>query len=299
MLLLSTFASRLFSLLQRIAIAVSSKLKKHPLCLVQQALSPFLDHGMTSCCDRVSFLGLEGLHVLVTGCAGGIGIEVVEQFLSAMTLPYSLLIGRVLIDTDEGCKVSGVDLRRIDVLKVWPRLKHRDRLHTIEADISSEPSIASAVETAMNQFGPINILIANAGVSDELDSIPIWDMPLKTWDRINDINYRGTFLTVKQFLAAAKQTQESSGKQLENLAIVVTGSECGKYGQEGHVNYAAGKAALQYGLVPTVKNEIVRINAKGRINAVAPGWVNTPLIDGRLDDAEEAWAETQATYVLL
>lgn len=98
-------------------------------------------------------------------------------------------------------------------------------------------------------------------------------------------------------MAAAKRMQDASNLQIENLAIVVTGSECGKFGQEGHVNYAAGKAALQYGLVPTVKNEIVRMNVKGRINAVAPGWVDTPLIDGRLDDAEEAWAETQATYV--
>lgn len=85
--------------------------------------------------------------------------------------------------------------------------------------------------------------------------------------------------------------------ELENLAIVVTGSETGKFGQEGHAEYASGKAGLQYGLVKTVKNEIVRLNSKARINAVAPGWVNTLLIGDRLDDPKEMWAECQATYV--
>ena len=63
----------------------------------------------------------------------------------------------------------------------------------------------------------------------------------------------------------------------------------------GHTEYASGKAGLQYGLVRGVKNEIVRLNSKARINAVAPGWVDTPLIDGRLDDPKELWAEAQAT----
>jgi hypothetical protein len=79
---------------------------------------------------------------------------------------------------------------------------------------------------------------------------------------------------------------------------VVTGSESGKFGQAGHSEYASGKAGLQYGLVRGVKNEIVRLNSKARINAVAPGWVDTPLIDGRLDDPNEMWHEAQATVPL-
>ena len=66
----------------------------------------------------------------------------------------------------------------------------------------------------------------------------------------------------------------------------------------GHTEYASGKAGLQYGLVRGVKNEIVRLNQKARINAVAPSWVDTPLIEGRLDDPEEMWAEAQATVPL-
>lgn len=115
---------------------------------------------------------------------------------------------------------------------------------------------------------------------------------------MNATNVRGTFLTVKHFLRSVQKGQEVQGAELDNVAIVITGSETGKFGQEGHSEYASGKAGLQYGFVRTVKNEIVRLNAKARINAVAPGWVNTPLIGDRLDDPKEMWAECQATVAL-
>ena len=91
--------------------------------------------------------------------------------------------------------------------------------------------------------------------------------------------------------------QQANGAELDNVSIIVTESECGAFGQAGHVEYASGKAGLQYGLVKTVKNEIVKLNAKARINAVAPGWVETDLIQGRLDDPAEMWREAKATYV--
>jgi len=87
-------------------------------------------------------------------------------------------------------------------------------------------------------------------------------------------------------------------QNLRILSIVVTGSECGKFGQAGHIEYASGKAGLQYGLVRGVMNEIVRLNSKARINAIASGWGGTPLIEGRLDDPDEMWTEAQATVPL-
>jgi len=123
-------------------------------------------------------------------------------------------------------------------------------------------------------------------------------MSTETWDSVYRVNVRGTFLTIKHFLLSAKTHQEQSGEELENLAIVVTGSECGKFGQAGHAEYASGKAGLQYGLVMTVKNEIVRLNSRARINAVAPGWVDTALIGDRLDDLRELYIESQATVAL-
>lgn len=122
-------------------------------------------------------------------------------------------------------------------------------------------------------------------------------MPSNLWDRTYTVNVRGTFLTIKHFLKSVEKSQIGSGKEVDNVSVVVTGSECGVFGQAGHVEYASGKAGLQYGLVKTVKNEIVRLNGKARINAVAPGWVDTKLIEGRLDDRKEMWREAEATYV--
>lgn len=122
-------------------------------------------------------------------------------------------------------------------------------------------------------------------------------MPSSLWDRTYAVNVRGTFLTIKHFLKSVERFQAEMGTQVPNVSIVVTGSECGVFGQAGHVEYASGKAGLQYGLVKTVKNEIVRLSASARINAVAPGWVDTKLIAGRLDVASEMWREAKATYV--
>ncbi|KAF2461679.1 polysaccharide deacetylase [Lineolata rhizophorae] len=224
----------------------------------------------------MSFLGIEGLHVFVTGAAGGIGHAIVEEFLA------------------QGCKVSGHDLRP-------PTAPSTDlNLHYIQGDISSEPSVASAIAAAHSRFGPIHILAANAGITDESAAYPIWELPLDLWEKTYATNVRGTFLTVKHFLAraAADKDEAGGGGEPPHLAVVLTGSECGKFGQAGHAEYASGKAGLQYGLVRSVKNEVVKLNARARVNAVAPGWVDTPLIEGRLDDPREMYTEAQATVPL-
>ncbi|KUJ23075.1 polysaccharide deacetylase [Mollisia scopiformis] len=222
-----------------------------------------------------SFLGLEGYHVFITGAAGGIGSQAVKEFL------------------DQGCKVTAHDLHPIT------SLPSSHQLFTVNGDISSEPSIEKCIAQAVAHHGPINILIANAGITDESHSYPIWQLPLPLWQKTYTNNIQGTFLTIKHFLLSASAQQTAhSGQEIENLAIVVTGSETGKFGQAGHIEYASGKAGLQYGLVRGVKNEIVRLNSKARINAVAPGWVDTPLIEGRLDDPNEMWTEAQATVPL-
>lgn len=147
-----------------------------------------------------------------------------------------------------------------------------DRLHAVTGDISDEDSIKSCMEQAQQRFGPVDILIANAGIADESQAYPIWDLPVDVWDKNYRANVRGTFLTIKHFLRAAKSAQESQGgKELDNLAIVITGSECTKVSEAGYSDYAPGKAGLQYGLIQGLKNEIVRLNRKARVNAVAPG----------------------------
>ncbi|KAH6639754.1 polysaccharide deacetylase family protein-like protein [Boeremia exigua] len=222
-----------------------------------------------------SFLQLEGLHVFITGAAGGIGSAIVREFLG------------------QGCKVSAHDLRPNALASTTT-----PNLQFLQGDISVEDSISTSIKQAAETFGPVHILCANAGITDESNNYPIWDMPTELWDRTYAFNVRGTYLTIKHFLKQVESSQTRVGKELDNVSIIVTGSECGVFGQAGHVEYASGKSGLQYGLVRTVKNEIVRLNSKARINAVAPGWVDTKLIEGRLDDPKEMWREAQATVPL-
>ncbi|KAF2035519.1 NAD(P)-binding protein [Setomelanomma holmii] len=224
----------------------------------------------------MSFLELEGLHVFVTGAAGGIGSAIVEEFLA------------------QGCKVTAHDLRPNPLAK-----SENSNLYCIEGDMNDEFSIANSFSQAIEHHKrPVNILCANAGITDESNSYPIWDMPTELWDRTYAVNVRGTYLTIKHFLKSVESAQKDSDAELPNVSVVVTGSECGVFGQAGHVEYASGKAGLQYGVVRTVKNEIVRLNGKARINAVAPGWVDTKLIEGRLNDPKEMWREAEATVPL-
>ncbi|KAF2200490.1 polysaccharide deacetylase family protein-like protein [Delitschia confertaspora ATCC 74209] len=230
-----------------------------------------------------SFLALEGLHVFITGAAGGIGSAILQEFL------------------DQGCIVTAHDILPISPTLFSSSAKPiGNRLLTLNGNIASEGSISSSIRTAVSHFNrPINILCANAGITDESNSYPIWEMPAELWDKTYDVNVRGTFLTIKHFLKSVEEWQKRDlGREVQNVAVVVTGSECGVFGQAGHGEYASGKAALQYGLVKSVKNEIVRLNSKARINAVAPGWVDTPLIEGRLDDPKEMYREAQATVPL-
>lgn len=128
--------------------------------------------------------------------------------------------------SDQGCKVSAHDLRPIS------RASHSN-LHVVKGDTTVEESIKACFTDAKNHFGPVNILIANAGITDESHEYPIWDLPEKLWQKVYDVNIKGTFLTIKYFLQSAKASQEELGHELDNLSIVITGSETGKFGQAG------------------------------------------------------------------
>ena len=123
-------------------------------------------------------------------------------------------------------------------------------LYVVQGNISLEDSIQACIAKAKSHFGPINILIANAGITDESHEYPIWQIPLDLWQKVYDTNIKGTFLTIKHFLQSAERSQQELEHELDNLAIVgkkpkndtkrkkltkciVTGSETGKFGQSG------------------------------------------------------------------
>ncbi|HEU5264305.1 MAG TPA: SDR family oxidoreductase, partial [Gaiellaceae bacterium] len=78
-------------------------------------------------------------------------------------------------------------------------------------------------------------------------------------------------------------------------SLVLVGSTAGVFGEAGHADYAAAKSAVLGGLLLSLKNEIVRIAPTGRVNAVAPGWTESPMTRGFVDeDSVRAVTRTMA-----
>jgi 3-oxoacyl-[acyl-carrier protein] reductase len=136
----------------------------------------------------------------------------------------------------------------------------------VQADLTREDEVEAMFEAA----GPVEICAAVAGVWPSED-VPVRDLPLERWERTLRKNLTATFLTARGFL----------GRGGRNLVLV--GSTAGVFGEAGHADYAAAKSAILYGLLLSLKNEVVRDEPLARVNAVAPGWTESPMTRGHVD----------------
>jgi 3-oxoacyl-[acyl-carrier protein] reductase len=107
------------------------------------------------------------------------------------------------------------------------------------------------------------------------DDVPLWELPLERWEQTLRQNLTSTFLTARGFLREVERNRAGS--------LVLVGSTAGLVGEAGHADYAAAKSAVLGGLLLSLKNEIVRIAPRGRVNAVAPGWTESPMTRGHVD----------------
>ena len=100
----------------------------------------------------------------------------------------------------------------------------------------------------------------------------MWELPLERWRSTLDANLTASFLTARGFL-----------RQLDgDGALILVGSTAGLFGEAGHADYAASKSAILGGLLLSLKNEVVRRNPEARVNAVAPGWTESPMTRGHV-----------------
>jgi 3-oxoacyl-[acyl-carrier protein] reductase len=105
--------------------------------------------------------------------------------------------------------------------------------------------------------------------------VPVWRLPLERWEQTLRQNLTSVFLTARCFLREVERNGHGS--------LVLVGSTAGIVGEAGHADYAAAKSAVLSGLLLSLKNEIVRIAPTARVNAVAPGWTESPMTRGHVD----------------
>jgi 3-oxoacyl-[acyl-carrier protein] reductase len=142
----------------------------------------------------------------------------------------------------------------------------------VQADLTSEDD----VDRLYAEAGPLDVCAAVAGVWPRPDQ-PVWELPLARWRETLDANLTATFLTARGFLRGVAERGRGS--------LVLVGSTAGLFGEAGHADYAAAKSAILHGLTLSLKNEVVRVAPRARVNAVAPGWTETPMTRGLVDDA--------------
>lgn len=134
----------------------------------------------------------------------------------------------------------------------------------IKVDVSDYDSVKKMVEEVIEQFKRIDILINNAGITQ--DAL-LKKMTPEAWQKVVDINLTGVFNCTQAVID--KMLEQGQGK------IINTSSVSGVYGNVGQTNYAAAKA----GVVGMTKSWAKELGPKGiNVNAVAPGFIETSLI---------------------
>lgn len=197
--------------------------------------------------------------VVVTGAAGGIGLAVAGWFAERGARVFSL-------DRAGSVPVAGSATDLVG--------------ESVEVDVTSEESVATAMATVVERAGRIDALVAAAGVAES--ATPAEKMTTKVWSRTLEVNLTGAFLSCRE--AGRVMLEQGAGR------IVAIASMSGQHVvnvPQQQVAYNASKA----GVVAMTKSLALEWAARGvRVNALSPGYVDTPLLTGR-SDLHPVWKE--------
>jgi NAD(P)-dependent dehydrogenase (short-subunit alcohol dehydrogenase family) len=196
---------------------------------------------------------LQGRIAVVTGAASGIGKGIAIAFASEGA---SVIIADKVAEAHAAAVLAGVR-------------EHGGEALFVQTDVSDASSVQSMADAALARFGRVDILVNNAGIFTE--SL-IENMPIDDWDRVISTNLRGTFLCTRALLG---QMLERGDGRIINIA-----SQLGQIGGTSVGHYVASKAGV-IGLTKALAREVSRRGVL--VNAIAPGPIKTPMLEGESD----------------
>ncbi|MDI6811088.1 MAG: 3-oxoacyl-[acyl-carrier-protein] reductase [archaeon] len=187
---------------------------------------------------------------LVTGSGRGIGRAIALELAKR---------GCDVVVNDDKNPQEGVDVVN-EIKKIGQRALH------IQVDVSDPDQVEKMVEKIINEFGRVDILVNNAGIVMDKK---LENMSIEQWNRVIAVNLTGTFNCTKAVISFMK---EHGGGKIINIASVV-----GEIGNFGQANYAASKGGV-IAFTKTVAKEYAKYGICD--NAIAPGFINTKMIEG-------------------
>ena len=199
---------------------------------------------------------LEGKNALVTGASRGIGRAI------------CLRLAR------DGANIAGLDIRR-DLLDETSALVTEQDVDflPLRGNVTQVDDLNEAVDAVKERFDAVDILVNNAGITR--DGLMI-RMDAQDWEAVIQVNLTGVFNGIK---AVARTMMRQRSGRIINMASVV-----GMIGNAGQANYSASKG----GVIALTKTAARELASRGvNVNAVAPGFIKTPMTDALSDEARE------------
>jgi len=199
---------------------------------------------------------LKGKTAVITGASRGIGADIARKFAAeGANLLISASNETLLNQVKDEIEKTSVDIE------------------TKKVDVSDGSSFSELIQYALETFGAVDILVNNAGIArDKL----IMAMKDEDWNMVLDVNLKGTFNGIR---AVTRPMLKAKKGNIINITSVV-----GISGNAGQANYSASKAGI-IGLTKSAAKELASRNI--RVNAIAPGYIETDMTESLTDNAME------------
>lgn len=189
-------------------------------------------------------------HIQITGANRGIGLAIAQRFLAVGDTVSTLYLGDPPPDGIDG----------------------------IEGDVRDAEAVIKAFDAFEERHGPIDVLVANAGITRDGLLMRMTD---EDFESVIDVNLIGVFRCVRR--AAQSMIRQKSGR------IILIGSVVGLMGNPGQVNYSSSKAAM-VGMARSITREI---GSRGiTANVIAPGFINTAMTAALTDDVQKQYKDS-------